>query len=221
MDIQTLLDPVVIEAGMVAFASLFALIDPIGNAVMFASLTANDNASHRRAMAYKGVFIAGVLLLLFMFAGELMLKRLGISLAALKTSGGILLLILAIDMVFAVHSGGTSTTDEEDQEARKSDDISVFPLATPLIAGAGSISAVILLRANAQGNHTMEMAIVMALLLVMLITLLLLLMATQVHRLLGATGLNVINRILGVILSALAVQFIFDGLLQSGLLGAK
>ncbi len=217
MDVVAMLDPLVIEAGMVAFASLFALIDPVGNAVMFASLTAKDNAKHRRSMALKGSFIALILLLLFMFTGEALLSRLGISLAALRTSGGILLLILAIDMVFAMHSGGTSTTDEEEKEARQSDDISVFPLATPLIAGAGSISAVILLRANAQGDHRIELAIVTALITVMLITLILLLMATQVQRLLGATGLNVITRVLGVILSALAVQFIFDGLQQSGL----
>jgi len=219
MDLANLLEPTVVEAGIIAFASLFALIDPVGNAVMFASLTANNDAKYRRVMAFKGVFIATVLLLTFMFLGQGLLTRLGISLAALRTSGGILLLILAIDMVFAIHSGGTSTTDEEEKEARKSEDISVFPLATPLIAGAGSISAVILLHTNAQGDVMVELATVAALLFVLLITLLLLLLSTQVQRLLGATGLNVINRILGVILSALAVQFIFDGLLQSGLFG--
>ena len=217
MDLSTLLDPLVIEAGIVAFASFFALVDPVGNAVMFASLSAHDTAKHRRAMAFKGVFIATLMLLLFMFTGEALLTHLGISLAALRTSGGILLMILAIDMVFAKHSGGTSTTDEEEQEARKSDDISVFPLATPLIAGPGAISAVILLRANAQGEHMQELAIVFALFIVMLMTVVLLLTATQVQRVLGATGLNVITRIMGVILSALAVQFVFDGLLQSGL----
>jgi multiple antibiotic resistance protein len=153
-----------------------------------------------------------------MFIGEFLLTHLGISLAALRTSGGILLLILAIDMVFAIHSGGTSTTEEEEKEARKSDDISVFPLATPLIAGAGAISAVILLHANAQGDVMVEVATVAALLIVLLITLVLLLISSQVQRIIGTTGLNVINRILGVILSALAVQFIFDGLLQSGLI---
>jgi len=218
MDLSTLITPTTIEAGIVAFTSFFALIDPIGNAAMFASLTAHDSAKHRRSMAIKGVFIATILLLIFMFAGESLLTHLGISLAALRTAGGILLMILAIEMVFALHSGGTSTTDEEEDEARQSDDISVFPLATPLIAGAGSISAVILLHANAQGDAMAEIAIVLALLLVMLITLVLLLIASQVQRVLGTTGLNVINRILGVILSALAVQFVFDGLMQSGLI---
>lgn len=215
MDLSTLITPTTLEAGIVAFASFFALIDPIGNAVMFASLTAHDSGEHRRKMAFKGVIIASILLLVFMFVGQSLLTHLGISLAALRTAGGILLLILAIDMVFAINSGGTSTTDEEDIEARKSDDISVFPLATPLIAGAGSISAVILLHANAQGDVMAEIAITIALLIVMLITLILLLIATQVQRILGTIGLNVINRILGVILSALAVQFVFDGLAQS------
>lgn len=217
MDLSTLFTPTTIEAGVVAFASFFALIDPIGNAAMFASLTAHDSAKHRRKMAFKGVFIACLLLLMFMFVGEPLLTSLGISLAALRTAGGILLLILAINMVFAIHSGGTSTTDEEEDEARQSDDISVFPVATPLIAGAGSISAVILLHANAQGDTMAEIAVMLALLLVLLITLVFLLIASQVQRILGTTGLNVISRILGVILSALAVQFVFDGLLQSGL----
>ena len=217
MDWSQFLDPMVIEAGVVAFASFFALVDPVGNAAMFASLTSRDTAKHRRSMAFKGVLIATMMLLFFMFSGEALLTHLGISLAALRTSGGILLIILAIDMVFAKHSGGTSTTDEEEQEARNSNDISVFPLATPLIAGPGAISAVILLRANAQDDLLQELAIVVALFVVMLMTVALLLMATHVQRVLGATGLNVITRILGVILSALAVQFIFDGLLQSGL----
>ena len=123
-------------------------------------------------------------------------------------------------MVFALHSGSTSTTDEEEDEARHSEDISVFPLATPLIAGPGAISAVILLRANAEGNAAIELATVLALFSIIAVTFLCLLAATQLQRLLGATGLNVINRIMGVILSALAVQFIFDGLASSGLLSS-
>ncbi len=218
MNWSDLVEPAVIEAGVVAFTSFFALIDPIGNSAMFASLTARQSSERRRTQAIKGSLIALILLLLFMSAGELLLSYLGISLAALRTSGGILLLILGIDMVFAMHSGGTSTTDEEEQEARHSDDISVFPLATPLIAGPGAISAVILLRANAEGAPMQELATVVALFAVIVVTLMCLLAATQIQRLLGATGLNVITRIMGVILSALAVQFMFDGLADSGLL---
>lgn len=206
---------------IVALTSLFALIDPIGTAVIFASLTPGRSARSKRSYAIKGVLIATVLLLIFMFLGEFFLQRLGISLAALRTSGGILLLILGIDMVFARHSGGTRTTDEEEEEARArgeaKEDISVFPLATPLIAGPGAIGTIILLHANAEGELGAQLAVLAALGTLMLTSLICLLAASYLQRVLGTTGLNVINRIMGVLLAALAVQFVFDGLAQSGI----
>ena len=120
-------------------------------------------------------------------------------------------------MVFARSSGSTSTTDEEEQEAQERDDISVFPLATPLIAGPGAIGAVILLMANAAGQPAEITVVVGVLLAMMLIVYLLLLIATQVERLLGITGLQVISRVFGILLAALSVQFVFDGIQQSGL----
>lgn len=209
------------ETYIVVLASLFALVDPIGNAVIFASLTPTRTAYRRRLYAFKGVFIATGLLLGFMFLGEFFLKHLGISLAALRTSGGILLLIMGINMVFAQHSGGTSTTDEEEQEAMENslakEDISVFPLATPLLAGPGAIGAVILFHANAEGSTEKQLAVAIALATIMIASLLCLLASSSLQRILGKTGMNVINRIMGVLLSALAVQFVFDGLAQSGL----
>jgi len=209
------------ELYLLVLTSLFALIDPIGNAVIFASLTPTRTAQRRRQYAFKGVFIASILLLGFMFLGEFVLKNLGISLAALGTSGGILLLIMGIDMVFARHSGGTSTTDEEEQEAKEhslaKEDISVFPLATPLLAGPGAIGAIILFHASAQGSTEKQLAVVAALVSVMLTALACLLASSFLQRLLGKTGMNVINRIMGVLLSALAVQLVFDGLKKSGL----
>ncbi len=211
------------ETFIVVLASLFALVDPIGNAIIFASLTPTRTVYRRRLYAFKGVLIATVLLLGFMFLGEFFLKHLGISLAALRTSGGILLLIMGIDMVFARHSGGTSTTDEEEQEAMKhslaKEDISVFPLATPLLAGPGAIGAVILFHASAEGSAEKQLAVVTALVTIMIASLLCLLTSSYLQRILGKTGMNVINRIMGVLLSALAVQFVFDGLAQSGLFG--
>ncbi len=211
------------ETYFIVLASLFALVDPIGNAVIFASLTPTRSAYRRRVYAIKGVLIATILLFGFMFLGEFFLKHLGISLAALRTSGGILLLIMGIDMVFARHSGGTSTTDEEEQEAIEKgiakEDISVFPLATPLLAGPGAIGAIILFHANAKGAVEHQMAVASALTTIMIASLFCLLAASFLQRLLGKTGMNVINRIMGVLLSALAVQFIFDGLSQSGLFG--
>lgn len=211
------------ELYIIVLTSLFALVDPIGNAVIFASLTPTRSAYRRRMYAFKGVLIATILLLSFMFLGEFLLERLGISLAALRTSGGILLLIMGIDMVFARHSGGTSTTDEEEQEAMlkgvAKEDISVFPLATPLLAGPGAIGAVILFHANAQGVAEQQIAVIAALVTIMLASLLCLLASTYLQKLLGKTGMNVINRIMGILLSALAVQFVFDGLKQSGIFG--
>ncbi len=149
--------------------------------------------------------------------GELLLARLGISLAALRTAGGILLLLIGIDMVFARSSGGTSTTDDEEEEAISKADISVFPLATPLIAGPGAMGAAILLMADQEGDLTGQAIIIASLLTIVLLTFISLLLASKIQHLLGVTGMHVITRVMGVLLTALAVQFIFDGIKQSGL----
>ena len=185
---------------------------------MFAALTANQTAEQRRRIAIRGSLIAGGILLTFALVGEWVLAGLGISIAALRTAGGILLLLIGIDMVFARTSGGTSITDEEDQEAVSKADISVFPLATPLIAGPGAMGAAILLMANQQGNLTGQAIVIAAMLVILLLTFLSMLLAGQLQRLLGITGMHVIERVMGVILAALAVQFIFDGIKQSGLI---
>ncbi len=202
----------------VAFATLFATIGPLDVATVFAALTARVNPKRRRQMAVRGILIAGSILLLFAVFGEFLLAGMGISLAALRTAGGILLLLIGIDMVFARSSGGTSTTDEEEQEALTKQDISVFPLATPLIAGPGAMGAIILLMANAEGDIALQAAVIASLLLILLLTFTMLLLASKIQQYLGVTGMHVISRIFGVLLSALAVQFIFDGIAQSGLL---
>ncbi|MFK7801389.1 MAG: MarC family protein [Anaerolineae bacterium] len=205
------------ETAVVAFTTFFAVIGPIDVAVVFAALTTKNSNKEKRRIALRGVLIGTVVLLLFAFAGNPLLQYMGISLPALRTAGGILLLLVAIDMVFARSSGSTSTTDEEEAEAKESDDISVFPLATPLIAGPGAIGAVILLMSDTAGKP-LEIGITIGMLLVlMLLTYLLLLIATQVERILGLTGLQVISRVFGILLAALSVQFIFDGIQNSGL----
>jgi multiple antibiotic resistance protein len=206
-----------LTTAVVSFATFFATIGPIDVAAMFAALTTASPLRTRLAMALKGTLIATLILLSFAFAGELLLNYFGISLAALRTAGGILLLLIAIDMVFARSSGGVSMTEDESREARTQTDISVFPLATPLIAGPGAMGAAILLMANTGGDWLLQAVVVASLLAVLLLTLVLLLMASQVHRFLGVTGLHVITRVFGVLLSALAVQFIFDGIADSGL----
>ncbi|HKJ51607.1 MAG TPA: MarC family protein, partial [Gammaproteobacteria bacterium] len=124
-----------------------------------------------------------------------------------------------IEMVFARSSGGTSTTDDETREASSRDDIAVFPLATPLIAGPGSMGAAILLMADQEGDVSGQAIVLAALLSIVLLTFVALLLAGRIQQLLGVTGMHVVTRVMGVLLSALAVQFIFDGIGNSGLLG--
>ncbi|MEX0583161.1 MAG: MarC family protein [Sneathiella sp.] len=208
-----------LETALVAFTTFFATIGPLDVAALFAALTVNATPRERRQMAIKGTLIGGGILLFFALFGKAVLTSFGITLPALQASGGILLLLIAIDMVFARTSGSTTTTDEENVEAQGKTDVSVFPLATPLIAGPGAIGAAILLVAEAKGD-TVEISIVIGVLIgMLLLTLVLMLLATQVQRLLGVTGLHVISRVVGVLLAALAVQFIFNGIRDSGLLG--
>jgi multiple antibiotic resistance protein len=207
-----------LKTAAVAFTTFFATIGPIEAAAMFAAMTAGSSVAHRRSMAIRGCLIASGIMLAFALFGELLLAALGISLAALRTAGGILLLLIGIDMVFARASGGRSTTDDETEEGAQKEDISVFPLATPLIAGPGAMGAAILLMANAEGHWQEQAVIIGCLLLVLLMTYVALLGASYIQKILGVTGLHVISRIFGVLLSALAVQFIFDGIRRSGLL---
>ncbi len=170
-------------------------------------------------MAIRGTLIGAAILLLFAFVGEVLLTSFGISLAAFRTAGGILLLLIGIDMVFARSSGGTSTTDDEEREAAIKEDISAFPIGMPLIAGPGAMSATILLMADTEGDLLLEAIVIGSLLVILLGTFISMLLAGQIQKALGVTGMHVIARIFGVLLCALAVQFIFDGIQRSGLIG--
>ncbi|MBS3954880.1 MAG: MarC family protein [Methylomicrobium sp.] len=207
-----------LEITAVAMATLFVTIGPLDVAAVFAVLTADASSDETSTYAWRGTLIASAILFVFALTGDFLLTGLGISMPALRTSGGILLFLIAIDMVFVRSSGATSTTDEETHEARVKGDISVFPLATPLIAGPGAMGAVVLLMAQAKDNWVHQMIILGSLFLMMLLTLVVLLTASRIQRFLGVTGIQVITRISGILLSALAVQFIFDGIAQSGLL---
>lgn len=206
-----------VETAILALTTFFATIGSLDVAAMFAVLTANYSPQQKMSAAIRGTLIATFILVTFALIGEILLSSLGISLAALRVAGGILLLLISIEMVFARSSGGTSTTTEEEQEAFTKSDISVFPLATPLIAGPGAMGAVILLMANQEGDLTGQGIIIASLLVILLITFTCLILAVQLQKILGVTGMHVIARVMGVLLSALAVQFIIDGIKQSGL----
>lgn len=207
-----------LELAVVAFTTFFITIGPVDVALVYAALTAGADNARRRIMAIRGVLIATLILLPFVFLGESALGWMGISLPALQTAGGLLLFLIGVDMVFARSSGGVSTTHEETREARGRDDISVFPLATPLLAGPGAMGAAVLLMTRAGGDWAAQAVVVAMLLAVLALSLICLLLATRLQRLLGATGSHVLTRILGVLLCALAVQFVFDGILASDLI---
>ena len=202
------------ETALVAFTTFFATIGPLDVAIAFAALTAGYSAAERRNAAIKGTVIATGLLAVFVLFGKAVLALFGITLPALRIAGGLLLFLIAVDMVFARESGGTSTTDEEEHEARKRPDISVFPLATPLIVGPGAISAVVLLMAEARGDMIHSAWVVAALAAILVLTFVLMMLAAQVQRVLGLTGVHVISRIVGILIAALAVQFVLQGLTE-------
>jgi len=193
------------------FIALFVVIDPIGLAAMFVGLAHGGDREYQRRMAIKGTLLAGGILIVFAAIGDVLLHSLGITLAAFRVAGGALLFLLAIDMVFARHSGLRSTTPGEQQEAEHKEDISVFPLAIPLIAGPGALTTVLLMFTNAHNEPVVITAMFAVLVGVLAITLVALLAAVRIVQVMGKTGVNVVTRVLGVLLAALAVQFVFDG----------
>lgn len=199
-----------------AFVLLLVVIDPFGLTPMFSALTRGRPVEERRRTAVKAVVIAALVLALFVFTGSRLFDYLGIGMAAFRIAGGALLFLIAIDMLLVRHSGLTSTTLRERSEAARRDDLAVFPLAIPLIAGPGALTTVMLL------TRDQPLAVVLAVLgltfAVLGITLAMFLTAPRVERLLGETGINVITRLLGILLAALAVQFALDGL-REGLPG--
>jgi multiple antibiotic resistance protein len=198
------------------FIILFVVVDPIGLAPMFAALTRDDTPRQRRRLALRGVLIAGGILVTFVIVGDALLRALGIGVPAFQIAGGVLLFLLAVDMLFARHSGLRSTTEREQREAEQRKDISVFPLAIPLIAGPGALTTVLLMVGEQGDNPAVIGATLVVVMLVLAMALGSLLLSGRLLRLIGETGANVISRVLGVVLAALAAQYILDGL-QAGL----
>ena len=197
------------------FIILFVVVDPVGLAPIFAALTHGDTPAERRKTALKGTVIAGMIMLVFALFGDGLLRALGIGMPAFQMAGGALLFLLAVEMVFARHSGLRSTTDSEQKEAEHKKDISVFPLAVPLIAGPGALTTVLLMVGRHDGDWRIMTIVLAVALLVLLVTLIALLFAARIMKVLGETGANVVTRVLGIVLAALAVQFILDGV-QAG-----
>lgn len=209
-----------LAALLTSFTTFFATVGPIEAAVLFATLTPQMAESERRRIAMRATLIASLILAGAVLAGGPLLRQLGVSISALQTAGGIILMVIALDMVFARPTSAFKLTPSEGVEAQHKDDLAVFPLATPLLAGPGAMSAGILLAANAHGDAlalTMTMA---ALALVMGLTLVLLRVAHDLTRFVGVTAQRVLMRVFGILLAAIAVQALFNGIGTSGLVPA-
>lgn len=198
-----------------SFLALVVILDPVGTAALFAGLTNGMTDAYRERMARRAVAVAGVTLLFFAFAGQALLASLGIGMPAFRIAGGALLFLVAVDMVFARQSGLRSLTESENREANlhadSSEDISVFPLGIPLIAGPGALTTMVLLMGQASGRPLVQLGIILVLAVVLALTLAALLAASRVVRMLGTTGVNAISRVLGILLAAVAIQLILDG----------
>ena len=199
------------------FFTLFFVVDPLGLIPVFLSYLSGYDAGKRRRVVIKAVIIALSISVFFIFLGNDLLKFLGISSGAFLIAGGILLFLISIDMLFArpartkISDGNTSAMDGDS-------DISVFPLAIPLLCGPGNIAALLMFSSQVQGDP-IGLAILVAIsTVVFLIAMIVMLIAVNLQRILGKTGLSVIHRLLGLILSALAVQFAINGLKQVGII---
>jgi multiple antibiotic resistance protein len=196
-----------------AFVTLFVIIDPIGLVPLFVALTQGMTARERRAIGLRAVLVAAFLLLLFAAAGEAVLGFVGISMPAFRIAGGILLFLTALDMLFERRA-----KRRQDQTGEDRPDPSVFPLAIPLIAGPGAIASMILL--VGEKPDLMGFAAVTGVMLaVLVIVMLLFLSANLFERALGRVGINVVTRLLGMLLAALSVQFVLEGLREFGFMG--
>ncbi len=196
-----------------SFVTLLVVVDPLGLAPIFAALTRGYPSKRKRETAIRGTMLGTAILLTFALAGGVLLSALGIGIPAFRIAGGVLLFLLSLDMVFASPAGLRSRTVREQEEDDFGQDVSVFPLAIPLLAGPGAITTVLLYTGE---RSPAELGIFVGVLLfVLLLTLLSLLLAPRIMELFGETGANVLSRVLGVLLAALAVQFVLDGVNSS------
>jgi len=193
-----------------AFVTFFVVIDPPGCAPIFAGLTSDATAAQRRAMAIRSVLIASAILIFFALLGEALLGALHISLDSFRIAGGLMLFLIALEMVFEKRQERRSNRSEELKREGEAEDVSVFPMAMPMIAGPGSIASVMLLVSRGDGWQS-QAVVLGALAANLVLVLLALLAAGPIMRLVGKRIEGMVTRLLGVILAALAVQFVTDG----------
>jgi multiple antibiotic resistance protein len=201
-----------LEIFIPAFVTLFVTVDPVSIIPIFVSLTAGASKRHKIRMALLGCLIAAVLLLMFGLVGDRLLENFGITLPAFRVAGGVLLFLISLEMLFSKRNERKSKTAEEIHDEYEPEDISVFPLAIPLLCGPGAIASIMLLMADQTGHLAGQAVVMGAATAVMIIGAGLLLLAVRFDHFIPQTVSNIITRLLGMLLAALSVQFIFDGL---------
>jgi multiple antibiotic resistance protein len=208
------------DVALNAFTTLFVVIDPPGLLPVLLALTPGVSTTERRRMGLTGTLIATAILLVFALVGDVVLGLLGIGLPAFRIAGGVMLLLIALEMVFERRAERRSRSAREMKDVGGPDDISVFPLAIPLLSGPGAITSVMLLMARYEGDLPSQATVVAMLLLVMALCALIFHAIEPIERLLGATVTHVISRLLGILLGALAVQYVVDGIRNAFFLGS-
>jgi multiple antibiotic resistance protein len=201
--------PALIAFAMTAFSAIFSVVDPLGVVPVYIAMTADDSPAHKRRTALRASVTMAIALIVFAAVGPFILKFFGISMGAFRVAGGLLLFLLAVDMLRAQPSR-QRTTPEEEREGREKPDISVFPLAIPMLSGPGSFATVMVLISRAH-NVWEQLIVAVAILTTAAITFVILIFSSAAARRLGKTGINVLHRVMGLLLAAIAVQFVVDG----------
>lgn len=194
-----------------ALVALFTVIDPVGLVPVVLALTSGLKPEERSLVVTRATIIAGIVLFVFGAFGQIIFSSLGVTPEAFSIAGGVLLFLIAIDMLFGRQSG-TRETPREAREARTREDISVFPLAIPLIAGPGALATVTLLVDNAQGQIVNFALVAVAAALTLIAAWITMSISTQIQQRVGTTGILVLSRVLGMLLAAVAAQFILNGI---------
>ena len=193
-----------------ALPAVFFVVDPLGVVPLFIAMTADDSKEKAKAMALRACITGALLLIFFAVFGAFVFKLLGVTLPAFRVAGGLLLMITALDMVRARPSA-TRTSEAETREGAAKDDIAIVPQAIPLLSGPGSIATVMVLMAKGDGGVMSAAAVITAVLVTFFVAWLMLRAAHHVKRVLGHAGIAIMQRVFGLILAAIAVQFVFDG----------
>ncbi len=203
--------PELLTFGIMSFSAIFFVVDPFAVIPMFLAITQGDSKEKRTSMALKASVVASLTLVTFSLLGEFIFRLFGITMGAFKIAGGILLFLIAVDMIRAQRSRAR-TSPEEEAEGMQREDVAVIPLGIPMLAGPGSIATVTVLMSDAGGEFARIVTIILCIAATGGVTFLLLSSATILERALKQTGLNILNRIMGLLLAAVAAQFVVSGI---------